>query len=260
LNVAANGDGLGDEWNSNGERMVFENIINSPTGGAILEVGAHDGSHTVAMIGAMRRYRGRVHTIHSFEPSAANAARWIDTIAKAGADECVVLNRAACSDSSGEAILRCRPGGGRNGFHETYAGTEGESTETVRTAALDEYAREAGLSELLLLKIDTEGHDLRVLRGALELLQSKQIQYVQFEYNSAWIASRHFLKDAFDLLLPLGYHIGKIHKTFIERFIEWDYRLEWFEHTNFVAWVANIHPLFPIEVTRGYLDHKSSSK
>ena len=113
--------------------------------------------------------------------------------------------------------------------------------------SLDEYARAAGLSELLLLKIDTEGHDLQVLRGALELLQSKQIQYVQFEYNSAWIASRHFLKDAFDLLLPRGYFIGKIHKTFIERFIEWDYRLEWFEQTNFVAWIEHIDPLFPIE-------------
>ena len=260
LNVAANGDGLGDDWNSNGERMVFENIISSAAHGAILEVGAHDGSHTVAMIEAMRRARSCVHTIHSFEPSAANVARWIDTTANAGADDCVVLNRAACSDSSGEAILRCRAGGGRNGFHETYAGPEGDSTETVRTTTLDEYARAAGLSELLLLKIDTEGHDLQVLRGALELLQSKQIQYVQFEYNSAWIASRHFLKDAFDLLLPRGYFIGKIHKTFIERFIEWDYRLEWFEQTNFVAWIEHIDPLFPIEVTRGYLDHKSSSE
>jgi FkbM family methyltransferase len=237
---------------------VFENIINSPTGGAILEVGAHDGSHTVAMIEAMRRYRGRVHTIHSFEPSAANAARWDDTIAKAGARELVVLNRIACSDVCGEAILRCRPGGGRNGFHETYAGEEGESTETVRTTTLEEYTHAAGLKDVLLLKIDTEGHDLRVLRGAIELFRSRQIRYVQFEYNSAWIASRQFLKDAFDLLLPQGYLIGKIHKTFVERFIEWDYRLEWFEHTNFVGWIENTRPPFPIEVTRKYLDHQSS--
>src|ERR1700683_4592412 len=69
LNVAANGAALGDEWNSNGERMVVANIIRSTVSGAILEVGAHDGSHTVAMIEAMRRSRNGVHTIHSFEPS-----------------------------------------------------------------------------------------------------------------------------------------------------------------------------------------------
>lgn len=260
LNVAANGDALGDEWDSNGERMVFENIISSAGEGAILEVGAHDGSHTVAMIEMMRRNRDRILTIHSFEPSTANATRWLQTIARAGAGDCVVLNRIACSDVSSEAILRCRPGGGRNGLYESYAGREGEFSETVKTATLDEYAGAAGLRDLLFLKIDTEGHDLQVLRGAVELLRSKQIQYLQFEYNSAWIASRQFLKDAFDLLLAQGYCIGKLHKDFIEQFIEWDYRLEWFEHTNFVAWIQTLDPRFPIEVTRGYLDHKPSRK
>ena len=60
------------------------------------------------------------------------------------------------------------------------------------------------------MKIDTEGHDLTVLRGARTLLADHRVAVVQFEYNHRWVFARAFLRDAFDFLASLGYLVGKL--------------------------------------------------
>jgi hypothetical protein len=50
------------------------------------------------------------------------------------------------------------------------------------------------------LKIDVEGHELNVLKGAAELLSSRRINFIQFEFGEADIDSRTYLRDFFDLL------------------------------------------------------------
>jgi FkbM family methyltransferase len=70
----------------------------------------------------------------------------------------------------------------------------------VRCARLDTLARERGIARIGLLKIDTEGHELAVLRGARELLAAGAIDVIQFEFNEMNVVSRVFMKDFFDLL------------------------------------------------------------
>jgi hypothetical protein len=127
--------------------------------------------------------------------------------------------------------------------------------EQVALTTLDEYCHPWKISNVLFLKIDTEGHDLFVLRGARALLDSGSVAFIEFEYNSTWIASRTFLRDAFEFMKSFGYKLGKIHRTFVEEFANWDYRLEWFEQANYIAWISTVQPSFPIVTTQNYLDH-----
>ena len=259
--MSANGDALIDNWHQNGEGMAFDGILRSQSPGIVLEVGAHRGAHTVAMLETMSRSGGGLRMIHSFEPSTANAAAAGDAVACAGFGSHVVMNSVACSASEGAATLHCRDtaGGGTNSFHGTELALGPDMhLETVQTTTLDRYCRAAAIERVLFLKIDTEGHDCQVLLGARELLESRQIYYVQFEYNSTWIAARAFLRDAFDLLQSYGYKVGKIHRDFVEEFVCWNYRLEWFEQTNYLAWRTDLQPGFPVEVTRHYLAHRRS--
>ena len=62
-----------------------------------------------------------------------------------------------------------------------------------------------------LVKIDTEGHDLTVLRGARAMLAEHRIAVVQFEYNHRWVFARAFLRDAFEFLADLGYRGRQAH-------------------------------------------------
>jgi hypothetical protein len=56
----------------------------------------------------------------------------------------------------------------------------------VRVIALDNICAERGLDLIDLLKIDAEGYDFQVLRGAEKLLKEQKISVVQFEYNRPW--------------------------------------------------------------------------
>jgi hypothetical protein len=47
MNLVGHGDATGDCWSKNGEEMVFQGVLRSMQEGVVLEVGAHDGTHTV---------------------------------------------------------------------------------------------------------------------------------------------------------------------------------------------------------------------
>ena len=100
---------------------------------------------------------------------------------------------------------------------------------------LETYAGTAPLDHIWLLKIDAEGHDLAVVRGARELLAQQRVSVVQFEYNHRWIYGRFYLRDAFELLKPLGYSVGKLTPSGVEFYPEWDPDLETFVEGNYIA-------------------------
>ncbi len=60
------------------------------------------------------------------------------------------------------------------------AGEEVLVKATIRT--LDEVCEDSGIKHLDLLKMDVEGHELSVLQGAVNLLRTKSIALICFEY------------------------------------------------------------------------------
>jgi len=77
------------------------------------------------------------------------------------------------------------------------------------------------------------------------MLEAHRIQVLQFEYNQRWIDSRHYLKDAFELLEPLGYKLGKITPRGIEFYPQWHFELETFREGNYLACLSEHVDLFP---------------
>lgn len=69
-------------------------------------------------------------------------------------------------------------GGLKDVFHSNPSGDQ-----EVRVSTLDTYFTEQGIESVDLLKIDTEGFDLAVLRGASETLRRKQIKFIYFEFH-----------------------------------------------------------------------------
>jgi FkbM family methyltransferase len=111
---------------------------------------------------------------------------------------------------------------------------EVRATSSIRVATLDEEMERRRVAVIDVLKIDTEGHDLHVLRGAAGLLQRKAIGVIQFEYVDAWAPAGATLAAALDLLAGFGY------RTFLlkrEGLFDFDYARfgEFFTYTNFVA-------------------------
>ena len=53
---------------------------------------------------------------------------------------------------------------------------------------------------MLLLKIDTEGHELEVLKGFEPYIRQNKVDLIHFEFNEMNVASRVFFKDFWEFL------------------------------------------------------------
>lgn len=91
-----------------------------------------------------------------------------------------------------------------------------------------------GLDKLTMLKIDTEGFDCEVLRGAVLALANKRIDVIQFEYNWRWLANRSSLRDVFQLIEGTEYRLGKLVGNGVVFYEKWHFELDRYFENNYV--------------------------
>jgi FkbM family methyltransferase len=139
-------------------------------GHTVLDVGAHVGMYTVlfaSQVGAGGR-------VHAFEPLPANLALLADNVAHNGYGAIVQLAAVAVADTPGERVLHRYVGdrypGGSTMLHSLVGGADYTPEATVAVVTLDQYSDEHGLLAADFIKIDAEGAELRILRGAHALI------------------------------------------------------------------------------------------
>lgn len=99
------------------------------------------------------------------------------------------------------------------------------------TKSLKTVINENGIKHISLLKIDTEGHELHVLKGLGEYLRSDFIDFIQFERGNAEADCR--LKTIYDLLGG-GFDVRKMHRHSIEE-LPYMSQNENMNYANYVA-------------------------
>lgn len=78
---------------------------------------------------------------------------------------------------------------------------QGKAAEhEVKVITLNEFAIEHQIERVLLLKIDTEGHELDVLKGFEPYIRKNKVDLIHFEFNEMNVASRVFFKDFWEFL------------------------------------------------------------
>jgi FkbM family methyltransferase len=140
----------------------------------LLDVGANVGDVTARLAKAFPDC-----TIWSFEPVSSTFA----TLERRAATwKTVQARRLALSDREGTATITVGAASHVNRLvPESEAGRADGSTETVTTTTVDAFLRAEGIERVGLLKIDTEGHDLRVLEGADTALRAGAVDLVLAE-------------------------------------------------------------------------------
>lgn len=231
---------LPNDMRTNGEEALQRWVLElSPRDRKVhvLDVGANVGQWSASML-ARAHHDGRTEDLdlHAFEPSSYTFAR----LSKAFESHRINLQQVALSERSGSFLLHVMGKAAPTNSLHALPVMPNAPTEDVVTTTLEEYASDAGLNEITLVKVDTEGHDLAVLRGAGSLLTDQRIWVVQFEYNWRWIVARSFLYDAFRLLGSAGYRLGKLTPRGVEFYPHWDPDLETFVQGNYVAAIPEI--------------------
>jgi FkbM family methyltransferase len=228
--VALRGLGYGNgDPASNGEvallRRLAKTWSSQPT---ILDVGAHTGEWT----GAVRAVAPGA-SIYALEPASdpyrelvARVGQHSRTFQIGLSDEPGELPLWAPTDSPQLASLHRRD---LRQFNMT-----AEPGASVTLTTLDQFCIDQEINHIHLLKLDTEGHELAILRGASHQLKGRTIDAIQFEFGGCNLDSRTYIRDFRDILEVHGY---RLHRIVRDGLVPCDgfETAEIFTYSNFVA-------------------------
>jgi len=142
-------------------------------GDLFADVGANVGSYTILASGV-----AKARSV-SFEPVPSTFSRFVDNIRINHIDEMVVAVNSAVGDQIGSISFTTD----RDTVnHATVAGEKCAKSALVNVTTLDEYFKVECPS---LIKIDVEGYEFQVLKGAQETLKNPKLKSIIVEINDS---------------------------------------------------------------------------
>lgn len=176
-------------------------------GSCVVDVGANYGHYTVLF----SQLAGRKGRVFAFEPVPKSVKELRRRLASEMVYDNVVVSELAVTETSGLELSIGIPnndyGQASLTSHSHGSWGEGDRIEHVlcHTVTLDEYAAVNGLRRVDFIKIDVEGAELLVLRGAEQTLKTQR-PIIHLEYFSEWAkAFDYSLADLVAFLKSCGY-------------------------------------------------------
>ena len=169
-------------------------------GMTIVDIGAWEGDYSILFAHLMHD-RGRVL---AFEPEPDNCT-WFRRNIEVNNYKCIDLYECALSDREGTATFY--PGTGVGSLVLRTMWNTGPPI-TVKTQTLDNILNQAHIDKVDLIKIDVEGSDLSVLKGAERTLRNNSVHLVM----DVDVISNQERLELYELLTSFGYEIYSIGK------------------------------------------------
>ncbi|MBS1548119.1 MAG: FkbM family methyltransferase [Bacteroidetes bacterium] len=193
--------GSGWDYEKSGELKLARKIRKKYSNGTsltIFDVGANVGGYSKRLSAIF----GATDKIYSFEPSKATYNLMANTTM-----DCrnVIPNNIGFSDKEEQLTLYTNSdGSGLATVYprvlEHYGDIRMDQTEVVELSTIDSFCASNNIGRIHFLKLDVEGHELKVLKGAEKMLAANRIDHIQFEFSGCNIDSRTYFRDFYYLL------------------------------------------------------------
>ena len=224
----------GSNFKTNGELHLLYQIKkryspNEPL--TIFDVGANIGNYSKVL----HEIFGDRATIHSFEPSQKTFEHLKKNIS--GINNVIPNNFGLSNDEGCSTLYSDDDGSGlaslyqRNLDHHNIIISQ---SEKITLSTIDKYCAENQINNIHFLKLDVEGHELKVLEGACRMLHEKRIDGIQFEFGGCHIDSRVFFRDLY-LCLKDNYRVYRVLKDGLIEISNYNERYEIFLYANYFA-------------------------
>jgi len=105
---------------------------------------------------------------------------------------------------------------------------------SIKLDTIDNFCTNNNIEKINFLKIDTEGHEMEVLKGAINMITSGRIDIIQFEFNEMHVIARVFFKDFYELLSQ-QYFLYRLNTDSLIPLKGYDTFYEVFKFQNIVA-------------------------
>ena len=221
-----------DDFYTNGELNLIKSIIKkSPDKELIIfDAGANIGEFSLLVADLCETYK-KTCRIFAFEPMIENIkqlrhntskVRNISIIEKALGEISGHIDMYTTKEIDSQASI--------------YASKKNSLAKTqVQVTTLDEFCLMHKIDIIHYLKIDTEGHELPVLKGARALLNQSKIRCIQFEFGGTMVNSRVYVRDFYQFLSKYNYKTGRIFPNAVKWTKSYNLIEEIFMYSNYCS-------------------------
>lgn len=196
LSIKGMNFGLSETSNS-GEKYVLKLIQKETKSPTIFDVGANKGQYAKLVDEV---FAGNAK-IHSFEPGHTT---YNELTKNTKNIKGIQTNNFGLGSNEAQMELNYDvQGSGLASLHTRkleHMNIDFSKKEIVEIKTIDSFCKEHTIQKIDLLKIDVEGHEMEVLKGAQNMLSRKHIGAIQFEFGGCNIDSRTYFQDFYYLL------------------------------------------------------------
>jgi FkbM family methyltransferase len=149
-------------------------------------------------------------TIHCFEPIES---LYNDLEKKYNGNKNIILNKMCLSDSVGTSdfyrLLSLETDGCSSLIERPVFKDRGwlYNKDTVKITTIDDYCKKNNIRHIDFIKIDVEGAEFLVFNGMLNMLKTKNVGMIQFEYGNTFKDGNYTLDMVYNLLKKYGYNL-----------------------------------------------------
>jgi FkbM family methyltransferase len=189
-------------------------LAHLPAEGTFFDVGANVGLITFSV--AARRPRARIHAFEPFPPAGASWRRNHEL----NPSSSVRLTEVAVAEASGTTLLETGENMGWNVTLDHRQRIERPDAELIEVPMirLDDYACEADVDRIDVLKVDVEGHEPFVLEGAGRLIEDRRIGHVLCELNDGQLGLKGWSRERLiDWMADRGYQARALPQVGLRR-------------------------------------------
>lgn len=188
-------------------------------------MGANIGDWSKFLI---NEYQGCQYQLHLFEPSEKTFQKLKENIPpeEQHKHHCLGLG-----DSNGELDIYYD--------YETQGSAslikgEAKYSEKIRIETLDFFCSKNGIETIDFLKMDIQGYEFQVLKGAKKMLQNGKIHRIQFELDEPCIDNRIYFKDFWELL-HLDFDLNQSLFDGLKKIEKYHFTMENYRCMNYLA-------------------------
>lgn len=177
-------------------------------GDVILDIGAHIGLQSINM----SKFSGHTGRVFSFEPTPDTFSILTETVRLNHLTNRISLVNKAVSYEKGQTTFNSSTAGVSNSI-VNYNSTSDHNKITVDVISVDLFVKEVNLSKVDFIKIDAEGVEFDVLRGAKETIEKYHPRMILALHPQAIIANGNSLAQIYGMLQGINYQVvwGKKH-------------------------------------------------
>ena len=173
----------------------------------VIDIGAHIGLMAV-VLGKRVGENGKVY---SFEPTPYSFTVLKETIKLNKLEKTVSPVNMAVAATSGSIEFNANKEDVSNSI-VSYGYNSGHKKITVTTTSIDDFVKQQQLSRLNFIKIDAEGVELDVLKGAKETLRQFDLKMILALHPLAVVAKGDTMEEIYDTVIEWGYKVLRNNK------------------------------------------------